>query len=249
MTAPPRILAIAGSDSSGGAGIQADIKTITMLGGYAMTAITAVTAQNTTGVTMVDALSSEMVGAQIDACLEDIGADAIKIGMLGSAGVAQIVADRLESLALPVVFDPVMVATSGSLLADADTIAAFERLMRLATVTTPNVAELVALGGPEAMARRGVAYIAKGGDAEGAEIEDRLVRPGVEDQVWRKPRIATRHTHGTGCTLSSAIATLLGKGLPLEEAIGGARQFVRAALRAAPGFGTGHGPMGHHAVR
>ena len=114
MSAPPRILAIAGSDSSGGAGIQADIKTITMLGGYAMTAITAVTAQNTTGVTAVEALSPEMVGAQIDACLSDIGADAVKIGMLGSPAIAHIVADRLEAAALPVVFDPVMVATSGS---------------------------------------------------------------------------------------------------------------------------------------
>jgi hydroxymethylpyrimidine/phosphomethylpyrimidine kinase len=249
MTAPPRILAIAGSDSSGGAGIQADIKTIAMLGGYAMTAITAVTAQNTAGVQAVDVLSPDMVGAQIDACLSDIGADAVKIGMLGSPEIAEAVAGRLEALSLPVVFDPVMVATSGSVLADAGTIAAFERLMGIAAVTTPNVAELQALGGPDAMARRGVTYLAKGGDAEGPEVEDRLVRPGIEDRVWRGPRIETRHTHGTGCTLSSAIATLLGKGLPLEEAIDGARRFVRAALEAAPGFGAGHGPMGHHAVR
>jgi hydroxymethylpyrimidine/phosphomethylpyrimidine kinase len=249
MTAPPRILAIAGSDSSGGAGIQADIKTITMLGGYAMTAITAVTAQNTVGVQAVEVLSPESVLAQIDACLSDIGADAVKIGMLGSAGIAEAVADRLEGLALPVVFDPVMVATSGSPLADPATIAAFERLMQLAALTTPNVAEMAALGGPQAMAERSVTYLAKGGDAEGAEVEDRLVRRGTKDCVWRGPRIDTRHTHGTGCTLSSAIATLLGKGLPLVEAIDGARQFVRAALLAAPGFGAGHGPMGHHAVR
>jgi hydroxymethylpyrimidine/phosphomethylpyrimidine kinase len=249
MTAPPRILAIAGSDSSGGAGIQADIKTITMLGGYAMTAITAVTAQNTVGVQALEVLSSDMVGAQIDACLSDIGADAVKIGMLGSPGIAEAVAGRLEGLALPVVFDPVMVATSGSVLADAGTVAAFERLMKIATVTTPNVAELEALGGSDAMARRGVTYLAKGGDAEGPEVEDRLVRPGMEDRVWRGPRIETRHTHGTGCTLSSAIAMLLGKGLPLGEAIDGARRFVRAALEAAPGFGAGHGPMGHHALR
>lgn len=249
MTAPPRILAIAGSDSSGGAGIQADIKTITMLGGYAMSAITAVTAQNTVGVRAVEVLSPEMVGAQIDACLSDIGADAVKIGMLGSPAIASAVAARLEASALPVVFDPVMVATSGSVLADAETIAAFERLMRLATVTTPNVAELEALGGPDAMAARGVTYLAKGGDTEGPEVEDRLVRPGLDDRLWRGPRIATRHTHGTGCTLSSAIATLLGQGRPLEEAVDGARQFVRAALEAAPGFGAGHGPMGHHAAR
>jgi len=249
MTPPPRILAIAGSDSSGGAGIQADIKTVTMLGGYAMTAITAVTAQNTTGVTAVEALAPELVGAQVDACLSDIGADAVKIGMLGSPAIAHVVADRLEALALPVVFDPVMVATSGSTLADAATVAAFERLMALATLTTPNVPELAALGGPAGMGERRVAYLAKGGDAEGAEVEDVLVRPGLEDRVWRSPRIDTRHTHGTGCTLSSAIATLLGRGLPLEQAIDEARAFVRKALLAAPRFGTGHGPMGHQAVR
>ena len=248
MTAPPRILAIAGSDSSGGAGIQADIKTITMLGGYAMTAITAVTAQNTRGVQAVEALAPELVAAQIDSCLSDIGADAIKIGMLGSADIAAPVADRLESLAVPIVFDPVMVATSGSVLADTATVAAFERLMRLATLTTPNIAELDALGGPEAMTRRRVAYLAKGGDAEGPEVEDRLVHPGGGERIWRDPRIVTRHTHGTGCTLSSAIATLLGMGHSLEDAIGSARRFVRAALEAAPGFGSGHGPLGHAGV-
>ena len=246
---PPRILAIAGSDSSGGAGIQADIKTITMLGGYAMTAITAVTAQNTTGVAAVEALSPELVAAQIDACLSDIGADAVKIGMLGSPAIAHIVADRLEALTLPVVFDPVMVATSGSSLADEATVGAFERLMTLATVTTPNVLELAALGGASGMNARRIAYLAKGGDAEGREVEDVLVRPGTSDVTWRSPRIVTRHTHGTGCTLSSAIATLLGTGRALEQAVGAAREFVRRALLAAPGFGAGHGPMGHQAVR
>ena len=246
---PPRILTIAGSDSSGGAGIQADIKTITMLGGYAMTAITAVTAQNTTGVTAVEALSPAIVGAQIDACLSDIGADAVKIGMLGSPEIAHVVADRLEGLAAPIVFDPVMVATSGAVLADEATVAGFERLMRLATLTTPNVPELRALGGPDGMAARGAPYLAKGGDAEGPEVEDRLACPGSADRVWRSPRIETRHTHGTGCTLSSAIATLLGRGLPLEQAVAEAREFVRRAILAAPGFGAGHGPMGHQAVR
>ena len=167
MTQPPRILSIAGSDSSGGAGIQADIKTITMLGGYAMTALTAITAQNTTGVTAVDVLSPEMIGAQIDACTSDIGVDAVKIGMLGSPAIAHTVADRLEQLGVPVVFDPVMIATSGAALADAATIAAFERLMQLATVSTPNVPEMAALGGHGAMAARGIAYLAKGGDATG----------------------------------------------------------------------------------
>jgi hydroxymethylpyrimidine/phosphomethylpyrimidine kinase len=246
---PPRVLVIAGSDSSGGAGIQADIKTITMLGGYAMTAITAVTAQNTLGVRAVEVLSPDLVLAQIDACLRDIGADAIKIGMLGSAANAEMVADRLEGLNLPVVFDPVMVATSGAALADAETIAAFERLMALATLTTPNHAELAALGGDEAMASRGVAYLAKGGDAPGDTVSDRLVVPGKEPKVWSDPRIATRHSHGTGCTLASAIATKLGQGLGREKAVASARQFVRAALAAAPGFGSGSGPMGHHAVQ
>jgi hydroxymethylpyrimidine/phosphomethylpyrimidine kinase len=249
MTAPPRVLAIAGSDSSGGAGIQADIKTITMLGGFAMTAITAVTAQNTTGVSAVEALSPGMVAAQIDACLSDIGADAIKIGMLGSPEIAHAVADRLEGLTVPVVFDPVMIATSGAVLADEATVSAFERLMQLAALTTPNVPELAALGGRHGMAARGGAYLAKGGDAEGPDVEDILVRPGQEDAVWRSPRIDTRHTHGTGCTLSSAIATLLARGLPLEQAVGEARELVRKALLAAPGFGAGHGPMGHQAVR
>jgi hydroxymethylpyrimidine/phosphomethylpyrimidine kinase len=249
MNAPPRILAIAGSDSSGGAGIQADIKTITMLGGYAMSAITAVTAQNSLGVTAVEALTPRLVGAQIDACLSDIGVDAIKIGMLGSPEIAGVVAERLEGLPIPIVFDPVMVATSGAVLADAGTIAAFEHLMAIATFTTPNLPELEALGGAAAMAARAVAYLAKGGDGEGAMLEDRLVWPGRDDIVWRSDRIDTRHTHGTGCTLSSAIATLMGKGQAPEEAVAGARNFVRAALLAAPGFGQGHGPMGHQAVR
>jgi hydroxymethylpyrimidine/phosphomethylpyrimidine kinase len=249
MSGPPRVLSIAGSDSSGGAGIQADIKTIVTLGGYAMTAITAITAQDTTGVRAVEPLSPAMVAAQIDACTADIGVDAVKIGMLGSPEIAAAVAERLAELDVPVVFDPVMVATSGSALADAATIAAFEPLMALAALTTPNVAELAALGGDAAMAARGVAYLAKGGDAEGELVEDRLVVPGQQPVVWQGSRIVTRHNHGTGCTLSSAIATLLGSGLALEQAVTEGRQFVRAALAAAPRFGHGHGPLGHHAVR
>jgi hydroxymethylpyrimidine/phosphomethylpyrimidine kinase len=249
MIPPPRILTIAGSDSGGGAGIQADIKTITMLGGYAMSAICALTAQDTTGVHGVLPVDPAMVAAQIDACLNDIGVDAVKIGMLGSPAIAAVVADRVERLAVPVVFDPVMIATSGAALADAATLAAGERRMRAATLTTPNVPELAALGGDEAMRARGVAYIAKGGDADGEEVVDRLVVPGRPERVWAAPRIVTRHTHGTGCTLSSAIATLLARGLALEDAVDGARRFVRAALEAAPGFGAGHGPLGHQAVR
>ncbi len=249
MTTPARILSIAGSDSSGGAGIQADIKTITVLGGYAMTAITAITAQNTCGVTDVVALSPEMVAAQIDACVSDVGVDAVKIGMLGSPEIAHVVADRLEALNVPVVFDPVMITTSGSILADAATIAAFERLMALATLTTPNVPELVVLGGDDAMAARGVIYIAKGGDADGPVVEDRLVVPGQAPRLWTAPRIETLHTHGTGCTFSSAVATCMGRGDDLVSAVEQARAFVRAALLAAPGFGAGHGPLGHHAIR
>lgn len=246
---PPRVLAVAGSDSSGGAGIQADIKAVTMLGGYAMTAITAVTAQNTRGVHAVHTHDAKLVGAQIDACVGDIGVDAVKIGMLGSAAIADCVADRLDGLNVPIVFDPVMVATSGAALADPETIAAFERLMGMATLTTPNVAELKALGGPQALTTRGIAVFAKGGDAGDDAVTDRLYRPNMEAMEWSAPRIDTRHTHGTGCTVSSAIATFLAMGLTLPEAIAKARIFVRLALRDAPGFGAQAGPMGHQTVR
>jgi hydroxymethylpyrimidine/phosphomethylpyrimidine kinase len=262
VTTPPRILAIAGSDSSGGAGIQADIKTITMLGGYAMTAITAVTAQNTTGVTAVEVLSPEMVGAQVDACLSDIGADAVKIGMLGSPEIAHLVTERLKGLGLPVVFDPVMVATSGGVLADEATVVAFGDLMDVALITTPNLVELEELTGIKCTSEsaineaaalladaHGCAVLAKGGHGEGDRVVDRLTMADLRLAAFDDGRIETRHTHGTGCTLSSAIATLLAKGLSLEDAVIEAREFVRAALLAAPGFGSGHGPMGHHAVR
>jgi hydroxymethylpyrimidine/phosphomethylpyrimidine kinase len=149
-----RILTIAGSDSCGGAGIQADIKTITMLGGYAMSAITAVTAQDSTGVHQVEVLSPALVAAQIDACIGDIGVDAVKIGMLGSAEIADVVAERLGRISIPIVFDPVMVATSGAALADAATMAAFARLIVLATLVTPNLPELAALGGEAELAAR-----------------------------------------------------------------------------------------------
>jgi hydroxymethylpyrimidine/phosphomethylpyrimidine kinase len=147
------------------------------------------------------------------------------------------------------VFDPVMVATSGGVLADADTIAGFERLMVLATLTTPNVPELAALGGETALAARGIAWLAKGGDADGETVIDTLHQTGREPIAWQAPRMHTRHTHGTGCTLASAIATYLGAGLALPEAVQRARLFVRAALQSAPGFGAGHGPLGHAQVR
>jgi hydroxymethylpyrimidine/phosphomethylpyrimidine kinase len=243
----PRVLVIAGSDSGGGAGIQADIKTIAMLGGHGMTAITAITAQNTLGVTAVELVSPEMVVAQIDAVVGDIGVDAVKIGMIGSAETANAVADRLEALrGLPIVFDPVMVATSGSTLADANTIAAFRRLMTVATLITPNLPELAALGNdPVAMAREtGASVLVKGGHVEGSRIVDRLIRPDGPEIRWEDDRIETRHSHGTGCTLASGIAIGLGAGMTLEDAITRARNYVRQALMAAPGLGAGHGPMG-----
>ena len=243
MTA--RILIIAGSDSGGGAGIQADIKTVTMLGGHAMTAVTAITAQNTLGVNAVHLVPTDMVIAQIDAVVSDIGVDAVKIGMIGSAATAVAVADRVGTFNVPIVFDPVMVATSGSVLADKGVIAAFEKLMMLATLTTPNLPELAALGGDAAM--RGPTLI-KGGHGEGDAIVDRLVGAGDDDRIWEDSRIHTTSTHGTGCTLASAIATGLGQGMPLVDAITRARAFVRAALLAAPSLGKGHGPMGHQHV-
>jgi hydroxymethylpyrimidine/phosphomethylpyrimidine kinase len=248
-----RVLIIAGSDSGGGAGIQADIKTVTMLGGHAMTAIAAITAQNTMGVQGVHAVPTDMVLMQIDSVAADIGVDAVKIGMIGSAETAEAVADRLarpDLAGAAVVFDPVMVSTSGSVLADAATIRAFERLMARAAVVTPNLGELAALGGEAAVLAHGCALLAKGGHAEGDTVVDRLLEPGAGEVArWQAPRIDTPHTHGTGCTLASAIATGLAQAMPLEPAIARARDFVRLALLDAPGLGEGHGPMGQQAVR
>lgn len=243
-----RILIIAGSDSGGGAGIQADIKTVTMLGGHAMTAITAITAQNTMRVDAVHLVPVEMVLAQIDAVVGDIGVDAIKIGMLGSPAIALALAERLKAFAsLPIVFDPVMIASSGAALAGAETVAAFATLMDLATLVTPNLPELAALGGSaeDLAARHGCAVLVKGGHGTGERLTDRLIRDGADPVEWQADRIATRHDHGTGCTLASAIATGLGQGLTIETAVERGRAFVRAALAAAPGLGAGHGPMGH----
>jgi len=248
-----RVLIIAGSDSGGGAGIQADIKTVTMLGGHAMTAIAAITAQNTMGVQGVHAIPTEMVLMQIDSVAQDIGVDTVKIGMIGSAETAAAVAERLgraDLAATPVVFDPVMVSTSGSVLADAATIRAFEALMKRAAVATPNLGELDALGGEAAVLAHGCALLIKGGHGVGETVTDRLVEPGEGEVArWEAPRIDTRHSHGTGCTLASAIATGLAQGMPLEPAVARARDFVRLALLDAPGLGEGHGPMGQQAVR
>ena len=243
---PPRILIIAGSDSGGGAGIQADIKTVTMLGGYAMTAVTAITAQNTLGVQAVHSVPTDMVIAQIDSCLSDIGADAIKIGMIGSAATAEVVADRLAAATVPIVFDPVMIATSGAMLADARTVAAFGRLMALASVTTPNLPEAEALGGAVAITRYGCHVALKGGHGEGPRITDQLLSPsGQLIASLEGKRIDTTSTHGTGCTFASALACGLGAGLSVKDAFEQAVRFVRIAIIAAPGFGNGHGPIGH----
>ena len=254
----PRILIIAGSDSGGGAGIQADIKTVTMLGGHAMTAITAVTAQNSLGVDAVHPVPAEIVLSQIDSCLADFGADAIKIGMIGSAFTARMVAERLARLEqpIPLVFDPVMIATSGAALADEATIAAFGQLMDLATIVTPNLPELVRLTGKDdpvegalgLVSAHRCAVLVKGGHDEGEAVADALIE---EDNLtsWQGTRIDTPHSHGTGCTLASAIAVGLGEGCRLAEAVAQARAFVRLALLEAPGLGQGHGPMGHGQVR
>ena len=251
-----RILAIAGSDSGGGAGIQADVKTITMLGQHAMTAVTAVTAQNSEGVNAVHQIPTELVLEQIDACITDFGVDAIKVGMIGSALTARLVAERLEQLNVPIVVDPVMVATSGATLSDDKTIKAMEQLLKLATIATPNTPELQRLSGKtdsiegalSLVSAHGCAVLVKGGHEEGETVGDALIE---SDNMtsWQGTRIMTRHSHGTGCTLASAIATFLGTGASLSEAVDRAREFVRLALYEAPGIGRGSGPMGHGRVR
>jgi hydroxymethylpyrimidine/phosphomethylpyrimidine kinase len=261
--APPRILSIAGSDSSGGAGIQADIKTISMLGGYAMSAVTTITAQNSVGVTAIAPMSGSLVAQQIAACIEDIGVDAIKIGMLHDADIIAHTADALDSLDVPIVLDPVMISTSGAALIDQSAISAMrEHLFPLATLITPNLPELGHLlsrnltdsaqlseGAEELANKAGTAVLAKGGHTADQRIIDVLFQPGARAVQFEHARIDTPHTHGTGCTLSSAIATLLGHGQPLEHAVRLGRQFVIRAIEAAPGFGRGNGPLGHHAVR
>lgn len=262
---PPRILSIAGSDSSGGAGIQADIKTITMLGGYAMTAVTAATAQNTVGVQAIAPMSGAFVGQQIASCVEDIGVDAVKIGMLHNRDIIEHVAAELDKIpkGTPVVLDPVMIATSGSPLIAPDAIAAIEDLLfDRATLLTPNLPELEHMAERELrdtglmesaaaeLAHSYSAYVlAKGGHSGANQVIDLLVAPDGKALQYSHARIDTPHTHGTGCTLSAAIATLLGHGQSLEHAVTLARNFVYRAIEAAPGYGSGNGPLGHQAVR
>jgi hydroxymethylpyrimidine/phosphomethylpyrimidine kinase len=255
-----RVLIVAGSDSGGGAGIQADIKTVTMLGGYAATAIAALTVQNTLGVSDVLAVPPAFVQAQMRAVLADIGTDAVKTGMLGDAAMVVAVADVLDAYPpIPIVVDPVMVAKGGARLLDAAAVGAVKaRLLPIATLLTPNTPELEALTGrtirteAEAVAAGRLlieagahAVLAKGGHLEGDEVADWLLTADGQ-QRFASPRIATRHTHGTGCTLASAIACGLAKGQPLVDAVAAARAYVQAAIRAAPGLGQGHGPLGHN---
>ena len=261
-----RVLIVAGSDSGGGAGIQADIKTVTALGGYAATAITALTAQNTQGVFGVLGIAPDFIRQQMRLVLEDIGADALKTGMLHSAEVIEAVCAELDGLGpdVPLVVDPVMVATSGDALLDPgaeDALAA--RLAPRAAVLTPNVPEAEHLSGLEIKDLAGMrraaekllalgprAVLLKGGHLEGPVVSDVLVSGTDEPAVFESPRQETRHTHGTGCTLASATATGLAQGLALREAVARARAYLQEAIRGAPGLGQGHGPVNHgHTVR
>lgn len=254
-----RVLIIAGSDPSGGAGVQADIKTVTALGGYAASAITALTVQNTRGVSAVHAVPPDVIAAQIEAVMSDIGADAIKVGMIGDVEAARVIERILkENADVPAVLDPVLVATSGDALAK-DGVAAFirDRLVPLAAVVTPNKQEAEALTGMAiedrdgmiAVGRRLVAMgaraaLVKGGHMKGEAVEDILV---AENEVcsFTNERIETTSTHGTGCTLASAIATGLAQGMTLEDATARAIDYVHQAINTAPGFGGGCGPLNH----
>ena len=253
-----RVLIVAGSDSGGGAGIQADIKAVLALGAHASTAITALTAQNTMGVHGVHPTPPAFVRQQMEAVLTDIGADVVKTGMLGNAETIEVVADVLCGLGLPLVLDPVMVAKGGARLLDPAALASLKsRLLPLATVVTPNVPEAedllgrpipdfeAATGAAKALMDLGApAVLLKGGHFSGPAAKDVLVAPGMVE-VFENPRIETRHTHGTGCTLASAIAAGLAQGLGLFAAVVRARAYVQAAIESAPGLGKGHGPLDH----
>ncbi|TVR82766.1 MAG: bifunctional hydroxymethylpyrimidine kinase/phosphomethylpyrimidine kinase [Rhodospirillales bacterium] len=259
-----RVLIVAGSDSGGGAGIQADIKTVTALDGFATTAVTALTAQNTRGVHDILDVPAAFVARQMQVVLDDIGADCIKIGMLHRADIIDAVCDVIASTAarVPVVVDPVMVAKGGHPLLEPEAVATLSRrLIPIATVLTPNLpeAEILAGGSPPgnplhlaaALLRLGPrAVLLKGGHLPGATVVDALVDRDGMAETLESPRLDTPNTHGTGCTLASAIAIGLAQGLPLREAVVRARAYVREAIRTAPGYGHGHGPLNHaHTVR
>ena len=258
----PNVLSIAGSDPSGGAGIQADIKTFSALGCYGMAALTALTAQNTRGVTAVHVPPAAFLGAQLDAVFADVDVAAVKIGMLATGEIARTVAARLALYPkIPVVLDPVLVATSGDSLGDPDVVEALrEHLLPLATVITPNLAEAARLAElplsededamratAEELHRRGArAVLIKGGHLAGGDAVD-LLSDGTEIQFFRAPRVETRNTHGTGCTLSSAIAAYLARGLGLADAVGAAKTYLTTAIAESGqlSVGSGHGPVHH----
>ncbi|TRO95643.1 bifunctional hydroxymethylpyrimidine kinase/phosphomethylpyrimidine kinase [Glycocaulis profundi] len=256
-----RVLIVAGSDSSGGAGIQADIKAVTALGGYAATAITALTVQNTQGVTAVHPAPMDIVAGQIRAVLDDIGADAVKTGMLATPAVIETTLKAIDEAGgelLPLVVDPVMVASSGARLIEEDAVAAFKSLLiPRAALVTPNAPEAEALTGitvedvdgqraaGEALLAMGArAALIKGGHLDGPQVMDVLVtRNGM--RIFSRPRIRTRHTHGTGCTLASAIAALLAQGMAMDRAVEQAGDYLHEAISRAPGFGKENGPVNH----
>lgn len=260
-----RVLSIAGSDSGGGAGIQADIKTITALGAYASTAITAITVQNTLGVTDIHAVPTSIIAGQIRAVLSDLGTDAIKTGMLATSAVIETVVSELDARAasVPMVVDPVMVAKGGASLLASEAVDAVRRLMLpRATVVTPNLPEAEVLIGKSITNRAEMleaartilglgakAVLVKGGHLDGDDIFDIYLGPEGTHE-WHSRRVATKHTHGTGCTLASAIATGLAQGMTPIDSITRARDYVLTAIQAAPGLGAGHGPLNHaHTIR
>ena len=256
----PRVLIIAGSDSSGGAGLQADIKTVTALGGYAMTAVTAITAQNTLGVHDIHSVPVATIIAQMQVTLSDMGADAIKTGMLATREVIEAVGETLAERApdVPRIIDPVMVATSGDKLLAENAISALKSLLvGTADLVTPNAPEAEILTGravetvdgqrraAEALLEAGAkAALIKGGHIDGDVIVD-VLQTQHDERLFEHPRIATNETHGTGCTLASAISTLYGGGKPLMSAVEEARAYLFEAIQRAPGFGRGAGPVHH----
>ena len=256
-----RVLIVAGSDSGGGAGIQADIKTVTALGGYAMTAITALTAQNTEGVFGIHGVPAPFVAQQMKVVLDDIGADCIKIGMLHRPDIIRTVVDVVNAncMNVPVVVDPVMFAKGGASLLDDDAVTALkENIVPMATLLTPNIPEAEALAGmlashkdqAETLARHLLtlgarSVLLKGGHRDGDVVHALLISPSGATDIFSTSRINTVNTHGTGCTLASAIAAGLAQGMELHDAVRRGRNYVVEAIRTAPGFGQGHGPLNH----
>src|SRR2546426_7257648 len=256
-TSIPRALTIAGSDSGGGAGIQADLKTFAALGVYGLSALTAITVQNTQGVRAAQELPPELVEAQIDAVLEDIGADAAKTGMLSSSAIIEVVARCVSRWNLRLVVDPVMVAKGGDPLLQPEAITTLSTvLLPLAEVVTPNLLEAEALTGQrvetlddmraaaQAIAALGPRHVVVKGGHRTADPVD-VYFDGKRFAELRAERISTRHTHGTGCTFSAAIAAFMARGLPVDAAVAGAKNYITEAIRHAPGLGNGHGPIEH----